>query len=419
MSIGIVADCSNIHDVESTWTCGYALIPVMDNIDPPAPLGADLKSEWLLNPDVTFLNHGSFGAVPRCVLDEHTNWRLRIETDPVETLARRGQQLLAETKRQMGAWLGMSADDFGFVTNATEGVNAVLRSLKWSPGDELLTTTHVYNAVRQAMKYSAAMWGATYREIDIPLPVESPEQVADRVLAGLSARTRLLVIDHITSPTALVFPVEPILEGCARRGVDVLIDGAHAPGMVPLDIPRLSAAYYAGNLHKWACAPKGSGFLWVRKDRQKDIHPLVISHHLGEGFTREFGWQGTRDLAAWLAIPRALEFMSRFGWQRVMHHNQKMAVWVQRLLCDQWKVRPISALDGRMLGSMATLPLPAPLEGIDEAKASELQQRLYDEHRIEAPIMRWGGRAFVRPCCQIYNEPRDYQHLADAILRLV
>ena len=388
-------------------------------MQPPAALGAGVKSEWLLNPNVTFLNHGSFGAVPRCVFDEHTTWRQRIEADPVEMLGRRGQDLLAEAKRHVGAWLGMSENDFGFVTNATEGVNAVLRSLRWSSGDELLTTTHVYNAVRQAMKYSAAMWGATYREIDIPLPVESPEQVADRVLSGLSPRTRLLVIDHITSPTALVFPVEQILEGCARRGVDVLVDGAHAPGMVPLNVSQLSPAYYAGNLHKWACAPKGSGFLWMRPDRQKDIHPLVISHHLGEGFAREFGWQGTRDFAAWLAISRALHFMARFGWERVMSHNRQMAVWVQRLLCQRWNVPPISPADGRMLGSMATVPLPAPLAGIDEAKTLQLQQRLYQEHHLEVPIMRWGGRAFVRPCCQIYNAPEDYQHLADVILRLV
>jgi len=417
--VGIVADRSVASTAWKALALAARLWTVNESNQPPPPLGPGLKWEWLLNANVTFLNHGSFGAVPRCVFEEHDQWRKRIEADPVEVLARRGQELLAEAKREVGTWLGMRDEDFGFVTNATEGVNAVLRSLRWSAGDELLTTTHVYNAVRQAMKFAAEMWGATYREIDVPLPVQSSEQVAELVLGGLSARTRLLVIDHVTSPTALLFPVERIVEECARRGVDVLIDGAHAPGMVPLDVSRLGAAYYAGNLHKWACAPKGSGFLWVRPDRQHDIHPLVISHHLGEGFSREFGWQGTRDLAAWLAIPRALQFMSRLGWERVMDHNRAMALWVQRLLCRRWGVQPISPMDGRMLGSMVTVPLPPPLDRLEQSEALQLQQRLYSEHRLEAPIMCWGGRAFLRPCCQVYNTPGDYERLADVFAKPV
>jgi isopenicillin-N epimerase len=372
----------------------------------------------MLDPKITFLNHGSFGAVPKCVFVEQTRWRLRVESEPVELLARRGPALLEESRGAVGQWLGMRPEDFGFVTNATEGVNAVLRSMELGPGDELLTTTHVYNAVRQAMKYTAGRAGATYREVEVPLPVPSPEHVYEAVVGALSARTKLLVIDHITSPTALLFPVERIAAEAARRGVEVLVDGAHAPGMVPLDVPRVGAAYYAGNLHKWACAPKGCGFLWVRPDRQAGIHPLVISHHLGEGFSREFGWQGTRDVSAWLSIPRALQFMAELQWDRVMAHNHAMAGWVQQMLCRAWNVAPTSPADGSMLGSMASVPLPAPLDRLTEAQSADLQQRLYAMHRIEAPIMLWGGGAFIRPCCQVYNTPADYERLANVIAEI-
>jgi len=377
-----------------------------------------MKSHWLLDERVTFLNHGSFGACPRAVLEEQADWRRRIEAEPIELIGRRGPELLDAVKRDVGNWLGMRTEDFGLVTNATEGVNAVLRSLRLAPGDELLTTTHVYNAVRQAMRYVAGESGAGYREIDLPVPVASEQEIVEKVLTGISSKTRLLVIDHITSPTALLFPIERIIAGCAERGVDVLVDGAHGPGMVPLNVQATGAAYYAGNLHKWACCPKGSAFLWVRPDRQAGIHPLVISHLFEQGFEKEFSWQGTRDLAAWLAVPRALRFMADLGWDRVMAHNHAMAVWVNHMLCDRWGVDSISPPDGRMLGSMATIPLPAlpvPLAHPPAQDIPRLQQRLYSEFHIEVPIVPWGGQTFVRPCCPIYNSPADYQRLGDVI----
>ena len=385
---------------------------------PPAPLRPDLKSQWMLDQRVAFLNHGSFGAVPRCVFDEQAEWRRRIEAEPVEILSRRREELLAGVYREVGAWLGMKPGDFGLVTNATDGINAILRSLEPTPGDEWVTTNHVYHAVRQAMKYAAGRAGAAYREIEVPLPVQSPDQVARLVLNGLSARTRLLVIDHITSPTALIFPIERIIAGCAGRGVDVLVDGAHAPGMVPLDVERLGAAYYAGNLHKWTCAPRGSGFLWARADRRDRIHPLVISHYLGEGFTREFGWQGTRDFSAWLAIPRAVKFMSELGWEAVRAHNNAMTRWAQQMLCEKWGVDPISPSDGSMIGSMTSVPAPKSLGAPDERQAHALQQTLYSQHRVEAPFMRWGNPVLLRPCCQVYNTPEDFERLAEAVLQL-
>ena len=403
--------------VEIGWGADYSR-GHMGLLDAPAPIRENLRSEWLLDPTITFLNHGSFGAVPRCVFEEQTRWRLRLEAEPIELLGRRWAELLEDSRRAVGQWLGMQAENFGFVTNATEGINAVLRSIALRPADELLTTTHVYHAVRQAMKHAARHAGAGYREIEIPLPVRSPGEIAERVLGGITSATKLLIVDHVSSPTAIVFPVEQIAAECAKRGVDVLIDGAHGPGMLPLDVPGAGAAYYAGNLHKWACAPKGCGFLWVRPDRQAEIHPLVVSHFLGEGFALEFSWQGTRDISGWLSIPRAMQFMADLGWEQIMAHNHAMAAWVQQMLAEAWNVEPISPIDGSMLGSMATVRLPAPLELMPEVQVPLIQQRLYDQYRIEAPLMRWAGRTFARPCCQVYNVQSEYEKLRDAVIEM-
>ena len=387
----------------------------MSQYSAPSPLRPDLSSEWMLDPRVTFLNHGSFGAVPRKVFDEQTQWRRRIEAEPIELLGRQAQELLAAARQPIGTWLGMNADDFGFVTNATEGVNAVLKSLALEAGDELLTTNHVYNAVRQTMRHTASRWGATYREVELPLPIRSDEEIAATIASQINSRTRLLVVDHVSSPTALVFPVEKIVARCAAQGVDVLVDGAHAPGMLQLNISAIGAAYYAGNLHKWTCAPRGSGFLYVRADRQTNIHPLVISHDLGEGFAREFAWQGTRDISAWLTVPSAIAFMGDLGWDRVMAHNHQMAVFAQQVLCERWNVKPLSPFDGSQIGSMCTVRLPPPLVDLSREAGLRLQQTLYNEHELEVPIVPWGGQTFVRPCFQVYNRAADCERLAQTI----
>ncbi len=382
---------------------------------PPQPLRANLRSQWLLSDNITFLNHGSFGAVPRVVFEEQTNWRRRIEADPIELLGRRSEELIRTAKLSIGAFLGMREPDFGLVTNATGGVNAVLHSLTLRPGDELLTTTHVYNAVRQSMRLLAQRSGASINEIDLQLPIQSAEEIASAVLDAISPRTRLVMIDHITSPSALVFPVEQIIAGCKARGVEILVDGAHAPGMLPLNIEELQPTYYAGNLHKWTCAPKGSAFLWVHPDRQSNVHPLIISHNFKEPLAREFAWQGTRDISAWLSIPKAIEFMSTLGWDNVMAHNHNLATWAQSMLCDAWNVNPISPLEGQLLGSMATIPLPGALQAMTEPQCRDFQQDLYTNHKIEVPLLRLGNRQYTRPCCQVYNTPSEYEHLAKTI----
>jgi isopenicillin-N epimerase len=371
----------------------------------------------MLRPDITFLNHGSFGAVPRAVFEEQDRWRRRLEAEPIEILGRRHPDLIEAAKAPLADMLRARVADIGLVTNATEGVNAVLQSLRLAPGDELLTTTHVYNAVRMAMRYAASRHGATYHEVHVPTPVTSSRQITETVVGALTDRTRFLMIDHVTSPTALVFPVAEIVAACAGRGVHVLVDGAHAPGMLDLDLPTLNAAWYAGNLHKWTCAPKGCGFLWARADRQADLHPAVVSHNYGTGLAREFNWQGTRDTSAWLTIPAALAFMDDLGWPRIRRHNHALATWAHQLLCDRFGVEPLSPLDGALLGATATVRLPGRLADLDEKQTRALQQDLYTTDRVEVPLVPWQGALHLRVSCQVYNRAEDYERLAEVITR--
>lgn len=331
-------------------------------------------------------------------------------------LGRRCRELLAPPRRAVAALVGASPDDIGFVTNATEGVNAVLRSIPIEPGDVLLTTSHVYNAVRQAMRYVARERGAVYKEIDLPAPLSHDVIVESIDMAMAENPVRLLVIDHVSSPTAIVFPVKEIIARARERGVDVLVDGAHAPGMLPVDLEQLRPSWYAANLHKWVCAPKGSGFLWARPDRQAHLHPVVISHFLDQGFIAEFDWQGTRDITAWLAVEDAIRFLDGIGLDALMARNHALAVEMQRLLCERWSVEPITPLDGSMIGSMASVRLPEAYQPGGRFETFEaINLHLYERHRIEVPVVEWGEERFVRPCCQVYNRLEQYERLAEVV----
>lgn len=382
---------------------------------PPAPLARDLSRLWGLDPAYCFLNHGSFGAVPRAIRQATIAAQDRLESRPIELLGRRIGELLAPSKAAVGAFLGMDPAAFGFVTNATEGVNAVLHSLDFRAGDELLTTSHVYNAVRKAMAFRARQCGAVCVEVPLPLPITSPEQVYRAVEEAITPRTRLLVIDQVTSPTALILPVERLIATCRERGIEVLVDAAHVPGMLPVQVEKLGATYWTGNLHKWCCAPKGCAVLWVDPARRADIHPATVSHFLDAGLAAEFEWQGTRDVAPWMQAGSAIAFMGQWGWDRVRTHNHQMAAWCQQMLCERWDVEPISPADGSMLGSMCTVPLPVEVRsGFQTPEA--LQVDLYERHRIEAPIVDFGGRWHARASAQVYNRAEQYEALAQAVL---
>lgn len=385
---------------------------------PPPPIGGTrLREQFPLDPSISFLNHGSFGSPPRVVIAAQDRWRAAIEARPVELLGRRVRDLLRPSKEALAAILDCAADEIGFVTNATEGINAVLGSLRFEPGDELLTTTHVYNAVRQAMRFAARRWGATVREIELPLPCASFEASTRAVIDSITPSTRLVVIDHITSPTALILDAAAIARACRERGVFCLVDGAHAPGMIGVDLEAIDADAYAANLHKWMFAPKGSGMLWVAERWRARMHPCIVSHFLDQGFAEEFDWQGTRDVSAWIAIADGVAFMRELGIDAVMRHNHELARWAHALLCDRLDAAPLSPPDGSMFGSTATVRLPDSLRSRFPS-VEALQAHLYEHERIEVPIIAFGGGWFVRVSAQVYNEPGEYERLAAVLVSL-
>ena len=376
-----------------------------------------MKEHWLLNPSITFLNHGSFGAAPIAVLDKQAEYRRRMEQEPVRFLARDVEGLIDAARREVAQFIGARPEAVVFVQNATAGVNAVLRSQRFSSRDELLVTSHEYNATRNVLEYVAARSGASVIAVDIPFPIASPDVVVDRILNAANSRTRLLVIDHITSQTALIFPIEDVIREMHARGIEVLVDGAHAPGMIPLNLSSLGASYYTGNLHKWVCAPKGAAFLHVREDRRSRVRPVSISH--GANSTRtdrsrfhlEFDWPGSIDPTAWLAVPEAIRFMAQVtggGWQDVMRRNHALALQARDTMCAALEIDP-PAPDS-MLGSMASFP-------ISDGDADALNLALYEKHSIEVPVMPWPRtpHRVLRVSAQLYNEPADYQKLAEAV----
>ncbi len=373
------------------------------------------RDPFLLDPSTVFLNHGSFGSCPAPVLAEQSRLRERLERDPIVFFLRDLEPLLDEVRGALASVLGARPADLGFVPNATTGVNAVLASLPLAAGDEIVISSHGYNAVNNAARRWAERCGAGVVEAVVPFPVEGPAQVLSAIEAALSPRTRLCVIDHVTSPTGMVLPVRHIVELCDRRGIDVLVDGAHAPGMLPLDLEALGAAYYTGNLHKWLCAPKGAAFLWVREDKQATFQPLVTSH--GRNATRtdrsrfllEMDWQGTDDPTAILCVPHAIRFveaLSPRGLPGVMAENRELVLWARQLLLEA--LPQVTPCPVEMIGSLASLVLP-------HSAPPLLADRLYDEHRVQVPVFPFGERRLVRVSAQRYNTRDDYRALVLAL----
>ena len=384
---------------------------------------------WPLDPAVVFLNHGSFGSCPLAVLEFQRSLRDRLERQPVQFLVRELEPLLDEARAALARFVGAEAEDLVFVPNATAGVNTVLRSLRFEPGDELLVTDHEYNACHNALHYAAQRHGAVVAEAKIPFPLQSAEEIISAVLARVTNRTKLALLDHVTSQTGLVFPMERLVHELAARGIDTLVDGAHAPGMVPLDLRSLGAAYYTGNCHKWICAPKGAGLLVVRRDRQKLIRPLSISHGANSAradrshFQIEFGWTGTWDPSAMLSVPEALRVMGALlpgGWPEIMRRNRALALAGRRLLCAALGI-PAPAPE-ECIGSLASVPIPAASETVQPTSplyADPLQDRLRLEDQIEVPVIAWPAppQRLLRISAQLYNSLPQYERLAKALRR--
>jgi isopenicillin-N epimerase len=386
------------------------------------------RRHWGLAPGIAFLNHGSFGACPRAILNRQSELRARMEAEPVQFLWRHYEERLEPARAVVARFVGARARDLVFLTNATAGVNAVARSLKLRPGDELLTTSQDYNACHNVLAEAARHAGAKLVVARVPFPVRAPDEVLEAVLGAVTRRTRLAMLDHVTSGTALIFPVARLIRELEARGVDTLVDGAHAPGMVPLNLSRLAPAYYTANLHKWVCAPKGAAFLWARQDKQTELQPAIISHgnntpRPGYGpFQDRFDWAGTFDPTAWFCAGEAISWMERLypgGWPAIQKANHQLVVGARRRLCQTWQVEP--PCPETMLGAMATLPLPERLQGRPRSGKLDVEQvRLYDEFGIEVPFMRFGSpeRRYLRISAQLYNSPADYERLAKGLLAL-
>ena len=368
--------------------------------------------EFLLRPEITFLNHGSFGACPRPVFESYQEWQRRLEVQPVEFLGRHISTLLAEARTRLAAYLRTAAGNLVYVPNATYGVNIVARSLDLQPGDEVLASDHEYGAADRAWRFVCNKRGVRYINQPIGLPLESAEQFVEQLWAGVTPRTKVIFLSHITSPTALIFPLEAVCRRARAEGIMTVIDGAHAPGQIDLALDALGADFYTGNCHKWMCAPKSAGFLYARPERQALLEPLVVSwgwesQNPGESpFIDYFEWRGTHDPAAYLGVPAAIDFMAERDWPSVRAACHALARDARDRVVERYG-QALPATEA-WWSQMTLLPLPP-------CDVAALKARLWDEYAIEIPNVEWGGRQYLRISVQCYNGPNDVERLLDAL----
>jgi isopenicillin-N epimerase len=382
---------------------------------------------WTLDREVVFLNHGSYGAVPTVVQERQEMWRKEMEREPVRYMRVQRPQQTDAARVAAARFLGADPAGVVLVPNATHGVNSVLRSLRFAPGEELLVTDHEYNACRNALDFVAERWGAKVVVVKIPLPLKSAQEVVDAVLAGVTPRTTLCLVDHVTSATALVMPVERLVPALQKSGVRVLVDGAHAPGQVEVDLTRLGADFWTGNLHKWPCAPKGCAVLYVHAQHREAIRPTVISHGANADFSQrsryhqEFDWEGTFDPTAWACIPDVIEFLGALvpgGWAEIRRRNRMLALEARDLLHAGLGTEPVCPAE--MVGSMASIRLPTQLHRRLQERGVSLFGELIDRWKIEIPNIGWHAPVgeMVRISCHLYNAREDYEKLLAALRAL-
>lgn len=388
--------------------------------------GREMRAHWAFDPDVTYLNHGTVGVVPTRVLAAQQAIRDEIERQPSAFLLREVSGLVgmpreAPTRMRQAAaevarFIGARAPDVVFVDNATTGANAVLRSFPISSGDEILLTDHNYGATAKIAAFVARERHARVRTVTVPYPAFDAERLVESITSAIGPQTRIAVIDHVTSETGLIFPLAEIARRCRDRGVAVLADGAHAPGMLALDVPSLGVDWYTANLHKWAHAPRSCGFLWAAGDRQAGLHPAVISWGLDQGFTAEFDWVGTRDPSPWLAAPEGLRFLDELGFADLRKYNHTLAWTGAAQVADVWNTRV--ELNSSDVGSMICVPLPARL-GTTATDAARLRDALLFEDRIEVQVHARQDRLWTRLSAQVYNDSSDFDRLARAVQKRV
>ena len=378
----------------------------------------NLKKQFLLDPSIVFLNHGSFGATPKPVFREYQRWQRELERQPVEFLDRRFVERMAEARATLAEYLGTTRDNLVYVTNATVGVNIVARSLDLSPGDEVLTTDHEYGACDRTWSFLAEKRGFTYRKQAIPIPVESTRAFVEQLWQGVTPRTKVIYLSHITSPTAIIFPVADVCHRARRQGILTVIDGAHAPGQVSLSLDEIGADFYTGNLHKWLAAPKGAGFLFARPEVQCLLEPLVVSWGYRSDkpgpsqFVDHHQWWGTRDIAAFLTVPAAIRFQAEHDWDKVRATCHSLAVDAETRIRSGTGL-PSLYQDDSWFGQMFTAQLPI------DADIIALKKNLYDNYHIEVPLVAWNGYKLIRVSVQGYNTWRDVARLLTALQSLL
>ena len=381
-----------------------------------------LRDEFMLDPEIVFLNHGSFGATPRPVFATYQEWQRRLEWQPVQFLGTDIGAYLAEARQALGRYLNVAANDLVFVPNTTFGVNVVARSLRLGPGDEVLATDHEYGACENAWLFMSRERSFRYVRQPIPLPLATGDEVMEQFWAGVTPRTKVIFLSHITSPTAMRLPVEAICMRARVAGILTVIDGAHAPGQIPLDLAAIGADFYTGNCHKWLCAPKGAGFLYARAEVQPLIEPLIVGWGWGDGRTFTFGsdfldyiqFPGTNDYAAYLAVPAAIDFQMRHDWLTVRARCRSLleqAIGRIEGLTGLPLLYPQPAGDAYSQMAIAALPPIADLLA--------LKKGLYDEFHVEIPLIQWNGRQFIRISVQGYNTVADVDALLAALERLL
>ena len=378
-----------------------------------------LKKYFLLDPDIVFLNHGSFGATPELVFREYQRWQRELEKQPVEFLGRRAPNLMAEARAALGKYLGTQADNLIYTQNVTISLNIVARSLELGTGDEVLATNHEYGAMDRTWRFLSKERGFRYINHAISIPIRTEESFVDDLWSGVNVHTRVIFISHITSPTAIIFPVKEIIRRARTAGILTVIDGAHVPGQLALDLDSLGADFYGGNLHKWLCAPKGAGFLYARREVQQLLKPLVVSWGdqvdvpSDSRYIDDHEWWGTRDLAAFLSVPTAIEFQQKHNWDKVRDACHALARAAQQQICELTGLLPLhSDLEG-WFRQMIAAPLPA------DTDIASLKKRLYDEHGIEVPLVEWNGNKIIRVSVQGYNTQRDVDKLCHALSLLL
>ncbi len=376
----------------------------------------NLKQHFLLDPSIIFLNHGSFGATPKSVFEAYQNWQLRLERQPVLFLGRELDGLLKESREVLGEYLNADADDLVYIPNATHGVNIIAHSLQLKPGDEVLTTDHEYGACDYTWNFVCGKVGAKYIHQPVPLPVHSAEEIVDQFWLGVTSRTKAIYLSYITSPTALRLPVEQICQRAKEAGILMVIDAAHAPGQITVDLQTLDADIVFGNCHKWMLNVKGSAFLYVRRELQYLIEPLIVSWGYrptpetttGSRFIDLLQWTGTKDPTAALTVPTAIQFMQEHNWDDVRNECHHLLSQGIEQICNLVNMPPLYPLDIDFYSQMGIAPLPS-------SNLVVLKSRLYDEYKIEVPLIQWQDKQFVRISVQGYNSQEDIDSLEYAL----